>query len=110
LMVTVAVIPASPASAAARNCASSEPGPPQSLKKVLHSVVHPAIKILDPALTVHVNDPPPNGATTWPPTTMHLGGPPTAGLLGVGISRTVVHNFPRFFPRLVGAARADGAN
>src|SRR5215208_6509817 len=108
-MVTVAVIPASAASAAARNWASLEPGPPQSPAKVLHSVVHAAMKILVPALTVHVNESPPNGATILPPSTKHWGPPSPNGLSGVGVSRTVVHKFPRLFPRLVGAALADGA-
>src|SRR4051794_19066124 len=83
LMVTVAVTPASPASAAARNWASLEPGPPQSPAKVLHSVVCAAIKILVPAVTVHVNDPPPNGATILPASTKHWGPPPPNGFWGV---------------------------
>src|SRR5829696_9987430 len=107
LMVTVAVIPASRATAAARNWAGVEPGPPQSPAKVLHSVVHAAMKILVPASTVHVNEPPPNGATISPSSSRHWGVP--NGLSGVGVSRTVVHKSPRVVPRLVGAALADGA-
>src|SRR5215211_1990759 len=105
LMVTVAVIPASAPTAHARSSASVVPLP----SKVLHSVVHAAMKILVPALTVHVNEPPPNGATILPPTTTHWGPPPPNGLSGVGVSRTVVHKCPKVFPRLVGAALADGA-
>src|SRR3954451_11595272 len=109
LMVTVAVSPASSASAAARNWASLEPGPPQSPAKVLHSNVCAGIKILVPALTVHVNDPPPNGATILPLSTKHWAWPSPNGLSGVGVSRTVGQKSPRVFPRLVGAALADGA-
>src|SRR4051795_3152031 len=108
LMVTVAVTPASAPTAHARSSASVVP----LRSKVLHSVVHPAMKILVPAFTVHVTEPPPpptNGATNLPPSTTHWGPPPPNGLSGVGVSRTFVHKCPRVFPRLVGAALADGA-
>src|SRR3954454_13865596 len=108
LMVTVAVTPASAPTAHARSSASVVP----LRSKVLHSVVHPAMKILVPAFTVHVTEPPPpptNGATILPPSTTHWGPPPPNGLSGVGVSRTFVHKCPRVFPRLVGAALADGA-
>src|SRR4051812_44842417 len=105
LMVTVAVIPASAPTAHARSSASVVP----LRSKVLQSVVHPAMKILVPALTVHGKEPPPIGATILPPSTTHWGPPPPNGLSGVGVSRTFVHKCPRVFPRLVGAALADGA-
>src|SRR3954465_11209391 len=104
LMVTVAVTLSSAPTAHARSSASVVPLP----SKGLHSVVHAAMKTLVPALTVHVNEPPPNGATILPPSTKHWGPPPPNGLSGVGVSRTVVHRFPRVPPRLVWAL-ADGA-